>query len=463
MENFVNILTEVDPDINHFHPNFNFEIHSIDSFKNKQDIDNRSLKIIHHNARSLMSLNRIDEYDIFFKKVKNPFDILIFTETWLTPNKTELCKFDGFQSFHLYRPTDNHIDFKTRGGGISMFIKENLVFKPRRDLNIILPFMECSFIEIHLNNQQYLIGGIYRIPKTNIYSFIDQLNRLLEPLRSTYKLILLGDYNIDLKKDDNYKNDFEMCLQSNYLMPTIFSPTRVATRLLNEQEIISKTLIDNIFINHNMQYQSGIIETTITDHYAIYITIPEMIKTAQIEPKTIQYRVINYMSQRNFNHLLVQSGILEVLLINDGAMAFTQFQNIFEKSYNEAFPLKTKKITIKEEQKPWVNEILINRMKIRDKLNKLANKKRIDRKIFTDFCNQLTSQLRQAKTKYFEEQFEIYENNIKKTWDIINSVIKSKKSQSNVSLSDEDGNYYDKSTIPNKFVDHYTSIASQLT
>ena len=81
-----------------------------------------------------------------------------------------------------------------------MFIKDNLVFKPRRDLNIILPFMECSFIEIHLNNQQYLIGGIYRIPKTNIYSFIDQLNRLLEPLRSTYKLILLGDYNIDLKK-----------------------------------------------------------------------------------------------------------------------------------------------------------------------------------------------------------------------------------------------------------------------
>ena len=167
-----------------------------------------------------------------------------------------------------------------------------------------------------------------------------------------------------------------MCLQSNYLMPTIFSPTRVATRLLNEQEIISKTLIDNIFINHNMQYQSGIIETTITDHYAIYITIPEMIKPAQIEPKTIQYRVINHMSQRNFNHLLVQSGILEVLLINDGALAFTQFQNIFEKSYNEAFPLKTKKFTIKEEQKPWVNEILINRIKIRDKLNKLANKKK---------------------------------------------------------------------------------------
>ena len=144
-------------------------------------------------------------------------------------------------------------------------------------------------------------------------------------------------------------------------------------------------------------------------------------------------------------------------------MAFTQFLNIFQNIYNAAFPLKTKIITYKQAQKPWVNEILIKRMKIRDKLHKLANKNRIDRKIFTVFRNRLTAQLRQAKTKYYAEQFKIYDNNIKKTWDLINSVIKSKKNISKVSLSDEDGNYLNESTIPSKFVDHYTSIASQLT
>ena len=197
-------------------------------------------------------------------------------------------------------------------------------------------------------------------------------------------------------------------------MPTIFSPTRVASRILNGQVTTSETLIDNIFINHNIQCQSGIIETSITDHYSIYITIPEMRITANMEPITKQYRVINNLSQRKFNQLLVQSGILEVLHINNGSMAFTHFLNIFQNSYNEAFPLKTKIVTQKDEQKPWVNEILINRMKIRDKLNKLANKNRIDRKIFTVFRNQVTSQLRQAKTKYYEEQFKIFDNNIKK-------------------------------------------------
>ena len=65
-------------------------------------------------------------------------------------------------------------------------------------------------------------------------------------------------------------------------------------------------------------------------------------------------------------------------------------------------------------QKPWVTEALINKIKERDKLHKLASKKRISRKVFTDFRNQLTTEFRQAKTKYFEEQFERNSNNIKK-------------------------------------------------
>ena len=60
-------------------------------------------------------------------------------------------------------------------------------------------------------------------------------------------------------------------------------------------------------------------------------------------------------------------------------------------------------------------------------MNKLANKKKIDRTPYTEFRNKLTTELRQAKTKYYEEQFEMNTNNTKKTWEVINSVIKSKK------------------------------------
>ena len=54
---------------------------STTSFINKQDIEPSSLKLIHHNAQSLMTNGRIDDYGTFLKILRNPFDILVFTET----------------------------------------------------------------------------------------------------------------------------------------------------------------------------------------------------------------------------------------------------------------------------------------------------------------------------------------------------------------------------------------------
>ncbi|CAL4068362.1 unnamed protein product, partial [Meganyctiphanes norvegica] len=195
---------------------------------------------------------------------------------------------------------------------ISIFIKDTLEFKHRDDLTVMLPYMECSFIEMKFNNQNYLIGGIYHVYDTDTDRFIDKFDSILEPIKSTHKIILLGDYNIDLQKNDGHKNNFEICLQSNYLIPTIISATRIAYKIQNDQETISQTLIDNIFINHNMHYQSGIIESSITDHYYIYIIIPE-IKKPSTEPDTIIYRLINNSCLRTFNYYLNQLEINQVL------------------------------------------------------------------------------------------------------------------------------------------------------
>ena len=52
-------------------------------------------------------------------------------------------------------------------------------------------------------------------------------------------------------------------------MPTILSATRMAAKVINNETVTSKTLIDNIIINYDMEYQSDIIETGINDHYSI--------------------------------------------------------------------------------------------------------------------------------------------------------------------------------------------------
>ena len=462
MDGLYSELNVIDPDINHFEPNVNFQSHSTTSFINKQDIEPSSLKLIHHNARSLMTNGRIDDYGTLLKILRNPFDILVFTETWLTPDKESQCCFKGFRPIHKMRPVNEHEEFKLRGGGISIFIKNNLEFTQRTDLDIMLPYIECLFIEIIHNNQKYIIGGIYRDPDTNGNLFIDKLNSIIEPLKSSHKIILLGDYNIDLHKNDNLKKKIEICLQSNYLIPTILNSTRVASKITNNQEVITKTLIDNIMINYNMKYQSGIIETSITDHYSIYLIVPEFKKTIN-EPNTFQYRLNNYNCQRKFNFYLKHFGINDVLNNQIAESAYEQFYKIFQDSYDKSFPIKTKTITIKNIQKPWVTETLISKIKRRDNLNKLANKKKIDRTVYTEFRNNLTTELRQAKTNYYEDQFEMNANNTKKTWEVINSVIKSKKEYPKVKLTDEEENYIVETEIPNKFINYFTNIASKLS
>ena len=118
-----------------------------------------------------MKEGRLSEYELFFKAIENPFKILVFTETWLTKCKIDVCKFQDYSTVHLLRPIDQHIDFKVRGGGISIFVHNTIQYKHRADLDIILPYMECCFIEISFNDKTYWIAGMHRIPNTDINLF----------------------------------------------------------------------------------------------------------------------------------------------------------------------------------------------------------------------------------------------------------------------------------------------------
>ena len=121
-----------------------------------------------------MSKGKMENYETFFKAIDNPFGILIFTETWLTNDKKDSCRFTGFSAIHLLRPHDQTFDFLERGGGISIFVREGIEYKHRSDLDIVLQFLECCFIETSFNNKKYLIAGMYHTPNTNTKLFIEK-------------------------------------------------------------------------------------------------------------------------------------------------------------------------------------------------------------------------------------------------------------------------------------------------
>ena len=179
-------MDNVDPDVNFFSDNIvNFSTYSLDTLKNSK-IDKKSLNIFHHNSRSILTQGRKDEYDHLLDIFDNPFQIMAFTETWLKKDNVDTIHFDGFDHVSLLRPPDRDFNLKERGGGLSFFIKEDLNYKSREDLNLMSPHIETLFIELNLNGKKYMIGVIYRVPNTNIRDFIDSLNSLIEPIRRNY-------------------------------------------------------------------------------------------------------------------------------------------------------------------------------------------------------------------------------------------------------------------------------------
>ena len=111
--------------------------------------------------------------------------------------------------------------------------------------------------------------------------------------------------------------------------------------------------------------------------------------------------------------------------------------------------------------KPWVSDLLVKRIKMKDKLAKLHSKGRIDKEIFTRFRNLLTTQLRNAKSKYFQSEFTKNKGNIKKTWQIINSNIRKSLRTRTINLK-ENENAVSKDAVPNKFSEYFSNIADQL-
>ena len=89
-------------------------------------------------------------------------------------------------------------------------------------------------------------------------------------------------------------------MQANSLFPTILEATRVASISRNGIIHITRTLIDNIFINDKLNHKSGLIYSSITDHYPIFLSICNESLDFQDNSKLIHYRLIDDVRTRNF-------------------------------------------------------------------------------------------------------------------------------------------------------------------
>ena len=135
--------------------------------------------------------------------------------------------------------------------------------------------------------KKFLACEIYRPPRSNPSDFLEQLEIIFSNLQTTQyeEIFVCGDHSLNLLDAETNNSVSQLLNQmATYsLLPVISRPTRITEQ--------TSSLIDNIFIKHPMNFASGLIISTISDHLPVFV-----IKTINCTedhirpPKTIRFR-----------------------------------------------------------------------------------------------------------------------------------------------------------------------------
>ena len=160
-------------------------------------------------------------------------------------------------------------------GGVLIYVKSELNFKPRDDFKVYKSMeLESIFIEI-INGKESndIVGVIYRHPSMSASEFNDiYLKRITDKLSNENKKVFIaGDFNFDLLNSSSHDDTFEFfdTMMSNFLLPVITLPTKINRG--------KNSLIDNIFTNHlNPDTISGNLELNLSDgHLPSFMITPK--------------------------------------------------------------------------------------------------------------------------------------------------------------------------------------------
>jgi exonuclease III len=386
------LLTEFcDPDT-HFYNEVsdytknNSKYHTSDSFNNLIASSSLEMSLISMNIRS--APKNLDDFLYFLKTLQHEFCFVGLVETWFSDNNIDLYPIDGYKHEYIHRKD-------RRGGGASLFVKNDIDYIVRNDLTEMTTSRECIFIEVNKRvfqtDNNVVIGVLYRIPNTDIKSFNDYIDKLYVNINREKKILyLMGDTNINLLNTDSHNgtSEFVDINFSHLVLPLINRPTRITDT--------SSTLIDNIFTNNvTTEKFTGILLTGITDHLPVFMIEKQFKLQRNKCPSFIFKRIYNEINNENYMEMIRNTDFTSVLNSDEAQSAFTKFHTLISYCYNKSFPLTRLKVNYKN-RKPWLTEGLKKCIKRKNNLYakqlKYKNTENVER--YRKYRNKLNHLLR---------------------------------------------------------------------
>ena len=267
---------------------------------------------------------------------------------------------------HLYNKPPHVIKFKTRSHviacgrvlkGAESFGKLQLDYFVLSETKI-----DESFPSAQLNIHDYEIrnrrdrdkhggglSGIYRPPRSNnIVTFSEELTDLLSRAINSYdNIILMGDFNIDIKKENSTACDILEKFCDTFNLTNL---VKSKTCFMNNH----KSTVDLILTNKRRSFQiTNVTETGVSDCHELITTFMKS-HISRLKPQNVYY-----CNCKCFNEEKFLSDVKEVdfsFKISNPDENYLVLTNVFSKIVNKHAPLKKK--TFRGNDAPFMNKEL---------------------------------------------------------------------------------------------------------
>ena len=399
--------------------------------------------------------------EAFLSSLKHNFHSIVITETWNHVNNIDLCHLENFDAVHTFRanslPSHGGI-----GGGVSIFANSNF-YKIRKlsELSICNQHLETCVAEIFNPHTKYLyvVVGVYRPPSGIIRDFVDTLETILShPTIQNYTVILTGDMNIDISSDNNnHSDDYLTALNSFGFYSKITLPTRFSNNFN------SAATLDHIFLNKIKPTKGIVFAYDFSDHCGTSLFF-ETNEPRQNHGTKIFFRLCSDLNIASLEAAFTATNWDTLLNVNNPNIQFENFHDYINTLYCQKCPLKTKFVSEKKKNNPWVTANTLAKIRLKSELFKMAKNNEISWQENKMFKNRLNKEISRDKNTFYRNLFKNNQGNIKKSWSALKSLLGTdscKKNRESIFQGAKDE--HEKINILNKFNNFFASVGQSLS
>ena len=330
--------------------------------------------------------------------------VVCVQETWSPKLNTCIPKYHP--PLELYRTSK-------RGGGICIYVKQNLNYQPYEPINNIksTAIEKQAVIITDSYTAPFIVINVYRPPNSNIRDSIKELSELLElAYHSGAPFIMVGDMNINVLRKDNNSNNYLEMLQTYECTQMVKEATRCTSKNLG-------SLIDHVIVNPKIKkVQSYVLDCEIADHLATLTMWQEMKDRDALD--------IDIVTKINYGKLksIMKSHTFPELEDVDSEIAFN---TIHEKVISAVEQSKYKVSRKNTPRNPWISDLTIKMTRDVDRLRKkfLKNNSTLNEYNYRKAKKELRHSISENKKSYYKCKLDQYQKNSYMTWKIINELL----------------------------------------